>query len=123
MATNKVQEGKTLDYANSSGSAIEAGSVVVVGQQIGIAVCDIANGESGPLAMEGVFTVAKVSAAVIAAGESVIWDTSASAFDDNAATPADGDVSGCCVAWEAAGNGVTALAVKLNVGVGTVTST
>lgn len=116
---NFVQDGSTIDYTNG-GSAISSGDVVVVGQSIGIAVGDIANGETGVLSIEGVYDVAKVSAAVIAQGESVIWDASASAFDDNAATPATGDVSGCCVAMEAAGNGVTTISVKLNCGVGTV---
>ena len=120
MATNFVRDGKTLQFTNT-GSAISSGDVVVVGQQIGIALVDIAaTSGTGEVAMEGVFTVAKVSAAVIAQGESVIWDASASAFDDNAATPATGDVSGCCVAAEAAGNGVTSIDVKLNVGIGTV---
>ena len=119
MSTNYVNEGNVITYSNS-GSAISAGDVVVVGQQIGIALVDIANGSTGSVAMEGVFTVAKVSGAVIAQGESVIWDASASAFDDNAATPATGDVSGCCVAMEAAGSGVTSIDVKLNVGIGTV---
>jgi len=119
MATNFVNQGEVITYANS-GSAISAGDVVVIGQNIGIALVDIANGASGSVAMSGVFTVPKVSAAVIAQGESVIYDVSASAFDDNAATPATGDVSGCCVAMEAAGNGVTEIDVKLNVGVGTV---
>ncbi|MEX2648152.1 MAG: DUF2190 family protein [Alphaproteobacteria bacterium] len=120
MATNKVQEGKTLTYSNSSGSAIASGDVVVVGEQIGVAVADIPDEASGVLAMEGVFNLPKVSGAVIAAGEEVIWDASAGAFDDNAATPATGDVSGCCVAWEGAGDGVTTIAVKLNVGPGVV---
>lgn len=119
MATNFVNQGEVITYANS-GSAISAGDVVVIGQNIGIALVDIANGASGSVAMSGVFTVPKVSAAVIAQGESVIYDVSASAFDDNVATPATGDVSGCCVAMEAAGNGVTEIDVKLNVGVGTV---
>lgn len=120
MANNYVQPGDTISYTNASGSTIKSGDVVVVGQQIGIALVDIANGASGSVALSGVFIVPKVSGAVIAQGESVIWDASAGAFDDNAATPATGDVSGCCVAMEAAGNGVTSIAVKLNVGVGTV---
>jgi predicted RecA/RadA family phage recombinase len=92
----------------------------VVGQQIGIALVDIAaTSGTGEVAVAGVYNVPKVSAAVIAQGESVIWDASAGEFDDNAATPATGDVSGCCVAAEAAGNGVTTIAVKLNVGIGT----
>ena len=116
---NYVQPGTRLTWTNS-GSAVSSGDVVVVGELIGVATGDIANGESGELAIAGVFTVPKVSAAVIGVGESVIWDASAGACDDNAATPATGDVSKCCVAWEAAGNGDTTVVVKLNVGVGTV---
>lgn len=119
MASNYVNEGISIQHT-ASGSALSSGDVIVIGEQIGVALVDIAVGETGTVALSGVFTLPKVSAAVIAAGESVIWDASAVAFDDNAATPATGDVSGCCVAMEAAGNGVTSIAVKLNVGVGTV---
>ena len=119
MATNYVSDGGVILYSNS-GSAISSGDVVVVGEQIGVALVDIANGATGSVQIDGVFSLPKVSGAVIAQGESVIWDASAGAFDDNAATPATGDVSGCCVAVEAAGDGVNTIAVKLNVGVGTV---
>lgn len=117
---NFVEHGQTLVWTNGTGGAVTAGDPVAVGAQIGVAVDDIANGAVGVLCMEGVFTLPKVSAAVIAAGEEIIWDTSADAFDDNAATPATGDVSKACVAWEAAGDGVTTLAVKINTGVGVV---
>ena len=109
-----------MTWTNGTGSAVSSGDMVVVGQQIGKALGDIADGAVGELAMTEVYNAPKVSGAVIAQGESVIWDASAGAFDDNAATPATGDVSGCCVAWEAAGDGVTTIAVKLNVGIGTV---
>lgn len=117
---NFVQQGETLSYANSSGSTIAAGSAVVVGNQIGVAKADIADGESGPLAMDGVFELPKVTAAVIAQGEDVAWDVSTGKFDDNQITPAAGDITGACTAWEAAGNGATTVKVKINTGVGTV---
>lgn len=119
MATNYVNSGEVITYANA-GAAISSGTPLVIGQQIGIALADIANGASGSVAMKGRFTVPKVSAAVIAQGESVIYDVSAGEFDDNAATPATGDVSGCCVAAEAAGNGDATVDVLLNIGVGVV---
>lgn len=116
MATTAVAEGKTINWTNG-GSAVTSGAVVVIGSNgdamLGVAHDDIANGAVGVVHIEGVFSVAKVSAAVIAQGEYVIWDTSASAFDDNAATPATGDVSDGAVAWEAAGNGVTTMNIKL----------
>lgn len=119
MATNLVQDGCVIQY--TAGSNISAGAVVKVGQILGVALNDIANGSTGPVAIEGVYTVPKVSAAVIAKGESLTWDVSAGAFDDNAATPATGDVTGApAIAWTAAGNGVTTLQVKFTGVPGTV---
>lgn len=124
MATTKVQEGARILV--TAGAAISAGDPVVVGANgdasIGIAMTDIANGATGELAMEGVFDVPKVSAAVITQGETVIWDATAGAFDDNAATPASGDVSLACTAWESAGDAVTTIAVKLNTSKGVLTA-
>ena len=67
---------------------LASGQVVRVGQSLCVALEDIANGATGSVARVGVFTVPKVSAAVIARGERLVWDASAAAFDDNAATPA-----------------------------------
>lgn len=112
MATNYVQPGEVIDWTNGTGSAKDAGTVVAVGQMLGVTLVDIANGATGSVRIRGVFTVPKVSGAVIAAGESLVWDASAAAFDDNAATPASGDISGPpAVAVEAAGNGVTSFDV------------
>ncbi|MCA8932077.1 MAG: DUF2190 family protein [Rhodospirillaceae bacterium] len=120
MAKTFVQDGKSLPWTNGTGSDLSSGDPVVIGEQIGILAVDIANGASGTVYMEGVFTVPKVSAAEIGQGESVIWDASEGAFEDSLATPATGDVSGCCAAWAAAAAGTTTVQVKLNVGVGTV---
>ena len=116
-----VQPGKVITWTNGTGSAVASGDVVVVGNIIGVAAVDIADGASGSVAIEGVYTVPKVSGAVIAQGESLTWDASAGAFDDNAATPGTGDVTGPpAVAAEAAGNGVTSFDVKLTGVPGTV---
>lgn len=112
MASNFIQPGEVIDWTNGTGSAKSAGDVVAVGQMLGVALVDIANAATGSVQIRGVFEVPKVSAAVIAAGESLVWDASAAAFDDNAATPASGDISGPpAVAVEAAGNGVTLINV------------
>lgn len=111
MATNFVQPGDVLTHTNGTGSAIDAGAVVVLGATedatLAIALVDIANGASGNVQLCGVFTVAKVSAAVFKQGESLIWDASAAAFDDNQATPASGDVSGSVIAAADGANGET----------------
>ena len=120
MAKNYVGEGKVVQIVNA-GSAIASGAVVRVGQQIGIALEDIAaTTGTGSVALDGRFTVAKVSAAVIAQGEMVMWDASASAFDDNAATPASGDVTNAATAAEAAGAGVLTIDIILANRIGTV---
>jgi predicted RecA/RadA family phage recombinase len=122
MASNHVQPGKVLEYTNATAAAISSGDVVQVGQILGVALVDIAIGESGSVQIDGVFTVPKVTAAVIAQGESLTWDVSAGKFDDNLATPATGDVTGApALAFEAAGNTATELAVKFTGVPGTVT--
>lgn len=121
MADNFIQPGKVVQYTNA-GSAITAGSVVKMGNILGVALVDIANAATGSVQIDGVFDVPKVTGAVIAQGESLTWDVSAGKFDDNLATPATGDVTGAAaVAFEAAGNGVTTLAVKFTGVPGTVT--
>jgi predicted RecA/RadA family phage recombinase len=122
MSTNQVQRGKVIDWINGSGADKISGQVVRVGQVLGVCQVNIANGATGAVALIGVFTVPKVSAAVIVQGEALVWDASAAAFDDNAATPATGDVSGPpAVAYESAGNGVTSFDVMFTGVPGTVT--
>lgn len=123
MATNYVQPGDVIQV--TAGADITSGQVVKVGQTLGVALTDIANGATGSVAIRGVFTCPKVSAAVIAQGESLTWDVSASsgagAFDDNLATPATGDVTGAtAVAAKAAGNGDTTVEVLFTGVPGTV---
>lgn len=121
MANNHAQPGKVLDYVNTTGAAVASGAVVVAGQTLAVALVNIPAGGMGAAAVDGVFRVPKVSGAVIAQGESLSWDVSAAAFDDNAATTATGDVTGpCAVAFEAAGSGVTSLLVKFTGVPGTV---
>ena len=126
MATTGVQAGDVITWTNGTGSDVSSGGVVVIGATgdatIGIALVDIADGSSGSVALSGVFTVAKVSAAVFAQGETLIWDSSASGFDDNQATPASGDVSGSVMAWAAGANTETSCTVKLLGVPGTLTA-
>ncbi len=110
MSNNYKQPGDVLTYTNATGSDIASGDVVKLGATgnctLGVALTDIADGDSGEVGF-GVFEVPKVSAAVFKQGESLIWDASAGAFDDNAATPATGDVSGSAIAAKDGANGQT----------------
>ena len=121
MAKNFKQPGKVFDYL--AGATITSGSVVKMGNTLGVALKDIANGETGPVQVEGVFEVPKVSGAVIAMGESLTWDVSAGKFDDNAATPATGDVTGAAaVAFESKGASTDTILVRFTGVPGTVTA-
>jgi predicted RecA/RadA family phage recombinase len=120
MTTKLVQEGNVIDYI--AGGAIAAGAVVALSHNIGIAlVAAAASGDVIAVAVEGCFTVPKVSGAVWVAGEKLIWDTSAGAFDDSAATPAAGDITGAVMAVNAGLNGETTATVKLTPGNNTLT--
>lgn len=123
MATNYVQEGKVLPYTVPSATTIASGQVVKVGNVLGVALAGGTAGDVIQIQTEGVFTVPKVSAAVIALGESLTWDVSAAAFDDNAATTASGDVTGAAAyAFEASAATKTSLKVKFTGVPGTVTA-
>jgi predicted RecA/RadA family phage recombinase len=121
---NKIHEGSTLSYANAGG-AIASGAPVVVGNQIGVAITDIAASTgTGELAMDGVFELPKTAGAstAINQGTSPIYDVSAGAFVKEGTATAAGDVSGAVTAWETAADGATTVKVKLNTGKGTVAS-
>lgn len=122
MATNYVSDGNVIQWTNGTGSDVSSGALVVAGHTLGVALVDIANGASGSVAVEGVFTAPKVSAAVFVQGEKLIYDVSAGAFDDSAATPASGDITGGAVAWIAGANAETTCTVKLTPGNATKTA-
>lgn len=125
MAANYVQKGEVIDWTNG-GADVASGDTVVLGSNgdavVAVALVDIAATETGSVAIDGVFEVAKADAAVIAAGEYVLWDSSASEFDDNAAVGAAGDVADGAWAIEAKGATVgETIKVKLTGRPGTLT--
>jgi predicted RecA/RadA family phage recombinase len=127
MARNYESDGNVIQWTNGTGAAVASGQVVKVGNILGVALVAIAIGASGSVAVEGVFSgVPKVSAAVFVQGEKLIFDVSAGsgvgAFDDSAATPATGDVTGGAIAWVAGANAETTCTIKLTPGNTTVTA-
>jgi predicted RecA/RadA family phage recombinase len=122
MTTKFIQVGDTINY--TAGANIAAGDLVVMKHTLGVALADIANGATGAVAIEGVFSgIPKVSAAVFAVGEKLILDVSATpdAFDDSAATPATGDITGAAIAVVAGANLETTCTIKLTPGNTTIT--
>jgi predicted RecA/RadA family phage recombinase len=125
MTIKKQQDGNVLTWTNGTGSAVTAGQLIKMSHMLGVALVDIANGSSGAVAVEGVFSgISKVSGAVFAVGEKLIWDisanTNAGAFDDSAASPATGDVTGGAIAWVAGTDGQTTCTIKLTPGNATI---
>lgn len=112
MTTKYVQPGEVMEF--TAGQAYSSGDVIILGGLLGVVLADVANGAVGQAGISGVYTLPKVSAAVIAAGERVQWDTSAGAIEDAAFTAAATDLTNCGIAFEAAGNGVTTINVLLN---------
>jgi predicted RecA/RadA family phage recombinase len=127
MAKNFVTDGKVIPWTNTSGADVVSGQVVKVGSNLGVCLVNIVSGAVGSVALEGVFSgVPKVSAAVFAQGEKLVFDVSANgalgAFDDSAATPATGDITGAAIAWVAGANTETTCTIKLTPGNTTVTA-
>lgn len=97
----------TTSWTNGTGSAVASGDIVKLGAAtnaiLAVAIDDIANGAAGTVGFNCGVTAPKVTAAVFTKGESLTWDVSAGKFDDNAATPATGDVSGAASRADANG--------------------
>lgn len=106
--TNKyVMTGQVLDYV--AGSNIAVGAVVLMVNRIGVALAAIASGATGAVAVQGVFTVAKLSTDVVAQGDLLYWDAGNSRLTTTASTH---KVAG--YAAKAAGNGVTTVEININ---------
>jgi predicted RecA/RadA family phage recombinase len=103
---NFIQPGDVLDYTATADVA--SGAVVVMGARIGIAVADIATGETGAVRVKGVVELPKVTTA-IAQGTPIYWD---SVNNRLTATATDNTLAGYAAA--AAGSGTTTIALHLN---------
>ena len=107
MTNRFVQSGDVLDH--TPGSAVANGRMVVIGARVGIALTAIAANTTGPLAVEGVFTYAKLSTDVMAQGALVYYD----AANDRLTTTASGNTLAGFAAT-AAGSGASTVNVSLN---------
>jgi predicted RecA/RadA family phage recombinase len=123
---NAVDSGSTINYTNGGGATIPAGRLFVAGHILACAIADIPVGETGACQVTGKVTAPKVSAATFAVGEKLVFDVSAGsgvgAFDDSAATPATGDLTGAAVAAEAGLDAETTCTVILTPGNATKTA-
>lgn len=116
MARNYRYEGDHIPF--TAAAAVASGDGVVFGNSLCVALGDIANGDTGQVATEGVWTLPKLSTDVVSAGDVLTWDVSAGEFI--LAGAATGDLEGCAVATEAAGNGALTVSAKLVFGHATI---
>jgi len=70
------QDGDLIDITAAAAQTV--GEVVSVGEFIGVCMNTVDNGAANVLQIEGVFKVAKTAPLVIAAGEVLYWDATAS---------------------------------------------
>jgi len=125
MATaTLIREGDQFAEVAATGT-VAVDDIDVVGTNspvsLGVAKNAAASGEMVIYDVNGEYTMPKVSGAVIMAGETVDWDSSANSVDDNQLSPATGDLSDFGYAIEAAGSGVTTVKVRLLPGNGALT--
>lgn len=117
MATNHIQPGKTMTYANDSGVDIASGDPVLIGSVLGVALVDIPDGSSGSVDVEEVYTVRKASDD-ITQGAKLYWDADGNPVGGPSGagclTTTDTENTYAGVAFEAAGAAASVVAVKLN---------
>ncbi len=104
---NAVNTGLTMGYTASAN--ISSGAPVLVGAVLGVAITDIASGDTGDLEMEGVYTLPK-GAVVITQGAQLYWDA-----DNSVVTTTATDNTACGKAYAAAASGDSTVDIKINV--------
>lgn len=109
---NYIQKGDVITVAAPAGG-IASGEGLIISNIFGVAANSAAEGDPVELATTGVFKLPKATAAVLTVGARVAWDNTAK----NINVPGAGRFP-VGVATEAAGNGITSVAVRLD-GVGT----
>lgn len=107
MTTKYIMSGEVIDYVATG--TITSGQVILIGNRIGVALAPIANGSTGAVRMLGVFTIAKLSTDVVAAGDLLYWDAGNSRLTTTASSH---KLAG--YAFTAAGNGVTTVEISIN---------
>lgn len=73
MKATYEQKGDNWDYTNPTDEVIEAGTLIVMGEVVGIAATRILPGKIGTVATTGVWSIPK-DASEIAVGEHVVYD-------------------------------------------------
>ncbi|MCL4189971.1 MAG: DUF2190 family protein [Rhodobacteraceae bacterium] len=110
---NFIQNGHIIHVTAPAGGIV-SGEGLIIGGLFGIAAYSSAEGDPVELGTTGVYQLPKALAAVLTVGARVAWDNTAK----NINLPGAGRFP-VGIATEAAGNGITSVAVRLD-GVATV---
>lgn len=110
MATVFIKHGDEIPYTNGTGSKIAVNTPVLVGDLVGVALTDIANGDTGTLQLSGVALLPKATGQAWTQGAKLYWDDTAKKFTTT-------DTSNTLAGWAyaAAASGDTTGQVKLKV--------
>lgn len=119
MATATYLKGDqtSVEWLCPTTAGVAVGTILVVGTNsnlsIGVAQNAIAANTTGIVDITGCYLFPKVTGAAIKAGESVDWDASASACEDNQSTCVTGDVANFAIALADAAAGAASTTVKV----------
>lgn len=69
-----VQEGKIINYKNTSDRTIAGGEVLVLTDRIGVATFDIKPGRVGTVELSGGYEIDAETAAAFTVGQTLYWD-------------------------------------------------
>jgi len=76
MAFGHVDPGKTISYTNAGGTSLAVGSLVAVGDIVGIALGEIPAGATGELGISEVWMLPKTASTAIDQGKTVYLNSS-----------------------------------------------
>lgn len=68
-----IQKGEALNYVNNTQSKIPANTVLLLGNRLGIAGCDMEPGELGALHVVGVFEIPKKAGETLIVGDNIAF--------------------------------------------------
>ena len=105
---NFVENGKNLEY--TAGANITSGQPVLIGVLLGIAATDIANGATGIMAVEGVYTITSLTGTAWAQGAQLYWDDT-----NKRVTNVSSGNTACGKCWNTKASADATCLVKINV--------
>lgn len=126
MATAKYLRGDqtTIEYLCPTTAAVVVNQILVVGtneqKSLGVAANAIPTSTVGIVNITGCYLMPKVTGAAIKAGETVDWDASSNACEDNQSSCVTGDLANIGVALADAAAGASSTTVKVWLKPGTV---